>query len=232
VGILSGKRCLVTGATGGLGSEIARALAAEGAVLFLTGRKESALSEIAAQTHAAAAAADLASTTSVESMIGSARQQLGRVEVLVNCAGVFPVGRLGETSIVEFDRCFAVNVRAPFQLCQAFVPEMVQRGWGRVVNIGSSSAYAGFKETSVYCASKHGLLGLSRALHDEVKAHNVRVLCVSPGSIKTDMGHSVKNQDFSTFLEPKDVARFTVDLINQDGSMVAEEVRLNRMTIR
>ena len=229
---LAGERCLVTGASRGLGRELARALAAAGCQLFLTAREQAALSSIAHELGAASTAADLSQAQAVTDLAQRARDTLGGIDVLVNCAGVFPVASLSETSLEEYERCFSINVRAPFQLCRAFAPEMVQRRRGRVVNIGSSSAYAGFKDTSVYCASKHALLGFTRALHEELKPHNVRCFCVSPGSIQTDMGRHVKNQDFSTFLDPVELAGFVMELISYDGPMIAEEVRVNRMVIR
>ena len=236
---LRGKRMLVTGATGGIGREIARRFASVVGSLVLTGRNAQRLAETGAAlagsdlparviTHAA----DLGSDTDMSSLLDCVRREFGGIDVLVNCAGVFPVHALGEASVAEFDACFNVNVRAPFALCLALVPDMAARGWGRVVNIGSSSAYAGFKDTSVYCASKHALLGLSRSLHDEYKRQNVRVFCVSPGSVKTEMGRLVRNQTFETFLDPAEIAEFLLDLISHDGPMIAEEVRLNRILIQ
>ena len=139
---------------------------------------------------------------------------------------------LGQASVEVFDRCFAVNVRAPYCLCQAFAPEMADRRWGRIINIGSSSAYAGFKNTAIYCASKHALLGLTRSLHDELRHRNVRCFCISPGSIKTEMGRSVTGQDLETFLDPQEIAEFVVHVASYDGSMITDEIRLNRMVIR
>ena len=102
---------------------------------------------------------------------------------------------------------------------------------GRIVNIGSSSAYAGFKETSIYCGSKHALLGLSRAVYEELKEHNIRTFCISPGSVKTDMGKKVKNQNFDTFIDPKEIAEYVSFVMSFDGSMISEEIRLNRVFI-
>lgn len=232
--VIRGKRCLVTGATGGLGAEIARSLSRRGARLFLTGRGAAAVESLARAfgNGAAGAAADLRSPEAVAALIAAVRAAFGGIDVLVNNAGVFPVKALEETSAADYEECFAVNVRAPFLLARAFAPEMAAAGWGRILNIGSSSAYAGFKQTSLYCASKHALLGLSRALHDELKSSGVRVLCASPGSLQTPMGRAVRNQDFSTFLDPAEVAEVAVDLLARDGLMAVDEIRLNRMTIR
>jgi 3-oxoacyl-[acyl-carrier protein] reductase len=232
--VLRGKRCLVTGATGGLGTEIVRSLSRRGARLFLTGRNAASVEALARASGAGAAgaAADLRSPEAIAGLVTAARTVFGGIDVLVNNAGIFPVKTLAASTPDDYEECFAVNVRAPYLLARAFAPGMASAGWGRILNIGSSSAYAGFKETSLYCASKHALLGLSRALHDELKASGVRVLCASPGSVQTPMGRLVKNQDFSTFLDPAEVADLAVDLLARDGLMAVDEIRLNRMTIR
>ena len=157
---------------------------------------------------------------------------MGQVNVLVNSAGIFPVSSLGESSPEDFDRCFDVNVRAPFVLMQRLGTAMAERGWGRIVNIGSSSAYAGFKDTAIYCASKHALLGLSRALFQELKGSGVRVYCLSPGSIQTEMGKLVRGQVFETFMRPEEVARYLAFMISFDAEMISEEVRLNRVIVQ
>ncbi len=229
---LAGRRCLVTGATRGLGIELARALAGMGSRLFLTARNRETLSNVASAWGAESMAVDLADASAVAVLAAEALRTLGGVDIVVNCAGIFPTSTIMESNLEEFDRCFAVNVRAPFQLCNLLAAGMVAQRWGRLVNVGSSSAYAGFKNTSIYCASKHAILGFSRALHDELKEYNVRTFCISPGSIKTDMGRQVRNQDFETFLEPAEIAAFIVHLISHEGPMIAEEVRLNRMVIR
>jgi NAD(P)-dependent dehydrogenase (short-subunit alcohol dehydrogenase family) len=238
--VLEGKTCLLTAATGGLGREIALALAEQGTRLFLTSRTPTKLESLAAelqQTYgyrqgATYAAGDLASPDDVTDIITSARASMGHIDMLINCAGVFLNRSLEESTLEDFDHCFALNVRAPFLLTRAFAPDMARRGWGRIVNVGSSSAYAGFKNTALYCASKHALLGLSRSTYQELKAHNVRTFCVSPGSIKTAMGHLIKGQDYETFIDAREIAAYIVFMLSFDNEMIAEEVRLNRLFIQ
>lgn len=229
---LSGKRCLVTGASRGLGLAIAKALVAANAKVFMTAKGAEALSIEAGALGMPNMPADLANIRDVEHLAAKAVEEFGSIDILVNSAGIFPVASAIETDLDEFDQCMAINVRAPFQLARKFIPAMVKNNWGRILNIGSSSAYAGFKNTSVYCASKHALLGMTRALHDEVKAANVRVQCISPGSIKTDMGRQVVGQDFETFLDANEIAQVALDILSMDGAMIMDEVRLNRMVIR
>ncbi len=230
--ILAQKKALVTGVTGGVGRSIAARLKAAGCEVVGAGRNPDTLAEARETLGIKVIAADLATPAAVDALIQHTQLVLGEVDILVNSAGVFPVHGIDATTLAEFDRCFSVNVRAPFALCRALAPHMAKRRWGRIVNIGSSSAYAGFRNTSAYCASKHAILGLTRALHDEFKTANVRCFCVSPGSIQTDMGRQVQGQDFTTFLDPQEVGEFIVHLLTYDGNMISEEVRLNRMIIR
>jgi len=235
--VLKGKNALITGASGGLGGAIALQLARHGANVHVTGRRAEKLQALCkamapAGSRTGWSRGDLRTDGDIDAVVSEVQKTIGEVDILVNCAGVFPVQSLVESTVSAFDDCFALNIRAPFLLCRALAPSMVRKQWGRIVNIGSSSAYSGFKDTSVYCASKHALLGLSRALHDELKIHNVRTYCISPGSVKTPMGEQVPNQDYETFLEPEEVAEYVCFVISFDGGLVSEEIRLNRKTVQ
>jgi NAD(P)-dependent dehydrogenase (short-subunit alcohol dehydrogenase family) len=220
-----------------LGQANAAELALPGCRIFWPGRSPARLAH-PQRAHRArgldthAEAADLAEIANVERLARRAVELMGQVDILVNSAGIFPVAALEESTITDYELCFAVNVRAPFLLMRSLAPAMAQRRWGRIVNIGSSSAYAGFKDTAVYCASKHALLGLSRSLYQEYKERGVRVFCVSPGSIQTEMGRKVRGQIFETFIRPEEVARYLSFMISFDGEMISEEVRLNRVRIQ
>ncbi|NQU05217.1 MAG: SDR family oxidoreductase [Calditrichaeota bacterium] len=240
LGILDKKNVFITGATGGLGREIAAKLLNKGCNLFLTSLPEDQLRTLTEELRADCnvqrllyySACDLTRADEIEKIMQDVREKLINVDILINCAGIFPVKSLIETTETEFDICMNLNVKAPYLLSRSFVPDMCSKGWGRIVNIGSSSAYAGFAKTSLYCASKHALLGLSRSWHAELKDFGVRCFSVSPGSIKTPMGRQVPNQDYNTFIEPSDIADFVVFLITFDGNLVSDEVRLNRMFVR
>ena len=237
--ILQGKNCLITGSTGGLGKEIAREFAKNGCNLFLTGRNIEKLNSLKDeleknQIKIDFQQADLSDTDEIQKLFEKVKSTFSSIDILVNCAGVFPVKLLSDSTIDDFEKCFSVNVKAAFLLCKEFSQGMISKKWGRIVNIASSSAYAGFKNTSVYCSSKHALLGLSRSLHSELREHNVRTFCVSPGPIKTSMGHDIiKNENpderFDSFMNPDEIAEFIVYLISFDNEMVSEEIRLSRI---
>ena len=234
---LRDRRCLVTGATGGLGREIALAMDRVGCRVFPTGRNPVLIENLAGSLTPVVGhpppgfAADLRKPAEVEALVAAVRQAFGAIDILVNCAGVFPVRPFLETDNETLDACMQLHVTAPFVLSRAFAGDMVQAGWGRIINIASSSAYAGFRNTTAYCASKHALLGLSRALHDELKHSGVRVFCFSPGSIRSEMARVSVDQDYSTFLDPAEIAAFIVDVVSFDGTMIAEEIRINRMVM-
>ena len=232
--ILCGKNCLITGATGGLGKEIAKEFAKNGCNLFLTGRNNDKLNSLKNelendQIKIDFEDADLSDDGEIQKLIEKVKNTFVNIDILVNCAGVFPVKLLSDSTVEDFENCFSVNVKAAFVLCKEFSQGMISKKWGRIVNIASSSAYAGFKNTSIYCSSKHALLGLSRSLHSELKEHNVRTFCVSPGSIKTPMGKSVIGQNYETFLNPNEIAELIVRLVSFDNEMVSQEIQLSRM---
>ena len=234
---LQNKNCLITGATGGLGKEIAKEFAKNNCNLFLTSRSDEKLQNLKKEIESSTPdikiyyfAADISENGEIDKLIQEVREKISSIDILVNCAGIFPVKELADYTIDDFDRCFSINVRVPFILCKEFAQDMVKSKWGRIVNIASSSAYKGFRNTSIYCASKHALLGLSRSIHSELKEHNVRTFCVSPGSIKTSMSKEVlESPEYETFLNPKEVAEFTVFLISFDKEMISEEIQLNRI---
>ena len=232
--ILCGKNCLITGATGGLGKEIAKEFAKNGCNLFLTGRNNDKLNSLKNelendQIKIDFEDADLSDDSEIQKLIEKVKNTFVNIDILVNCAGVFPVKLLSDSTIEDFENCFSVNVKAAFVLCKEFSQGMISKKWGRIINIASSSAYAGFKNTSIYCSSKHALLGLSRSLHSELKEHNVRTFCVSPGSIKTPMGKSVTGQNYETFLNPNEIAELIVRLVSFDNEMISQEIQLSRM---
>ena len=236
---LNAKNCLLTGATGGLGQELAAKLVINGCNLFLTARNEKKLNKLTSllqkQTENKIKiyykSADLSKSDDVKDLIKYVKKKFNSIDILINCAGVFQVNFLKDTNLADFEKSFNVNMKAPFMLCKEFSQDMIKKRWGKIVNIGSSSSYNGYKKTSIYCATKHALLGFSRSLVDELKKYNVRTFCVSPGSIKTNMAKKLVEQDFDTFLDPKEVAEAILFVISHDNEMMIDELKLNRKKI-
>ncbi len=230
------KHCLITGATGGIGRQIALKMAENHCQLFLTGTDTQKLQKLQMDLEfrfcdkikTVSYPCDMDDINQVQELIDFAHQHLGHIDILINCAGNFIVKPLTFLSDDDFTSTFNINLRGPFMLCRAFASDMIKNQWGRIVNIGSSSSYLGTRNSSLYCAAKHGLLGFSRALHDELKEYNIRTFCISPGGTKTSMGHQIENQNFETFLDPEEIAETVSFICSFDGPMITEEIRLNR----
>jgi short-subunit dehydrogenase len=236
--ILINKNCFLTGATGGLGRQIAYSLISQNCNLFLTSKNELKLKKLVNDLKKRNdsitikyKAANLENSDDVDNIIKDVKTKSFSIDILINCAGIFPVKSISKSKSLDFDSCFSINVRAPFFFAKEFSKNMSSKKWGRIINIASSSAYDGFENTSIYSASKHALLGLSRSLDKELKSKNIRTICISPGSIKTKMGKKVPNQNYETFMNPKEIASLIISLISYDNEMTINEIRLNRMVI-
>ena len=234
---LTGKCAFISGATGGIGKAIALALAKIGCDLFITAPSNCELREVIAllkkhNVKVSGLSGDLSKKDDIYKIIKSAKEVFGQIDILINSAGIFPNMALFEVDDDLYSETLNVNFRSAFLFTREFAKGMVGQRWGRIVNVGSSSAYAGFGGTSMYCASKHALLGFSRAIHDELKQYNVRTYCISPSSTQSKMGLATKGQDYTTFLDPNDIAKYVVFVISFDSNIMAEEIFLKRMIVR
>lgn len=188
---LSGRRALVTGATGGIGRAIALALASAGASLVISGRAQAALEGLADEIgrvggQAVPWVADLSDPAGLQPAVDQLLAD-GGIDVLVNCAGTIARGSLSEIDDASWDHVFGVNLRAPFQFCRMVAPWMVQRGWGRILNVGSALSVQGKANAVAYVSAKHGLAGLTRALAAELGPAGVCVNALCPGYVRTDI---------------------------------------------
>lgn len=177
---LPGRTVLLTGASGGLGRAMARALAARGASLVLTGRRSDALASLAAETGGRAVACDLGDPTALERLASSVA---GEVDVLVANAALPASGRLASFTVEELDRALAVNLRAPMVLARALVPPMTARGNGHLVFINSLSGKAASIGSSVYSGTKFGLRGFALALREDLHGTGIAVSSLYPGFV-------------------------------------------------
>ena len=239
--ILKNKNCLITGATGGLGKEIAVELVKCGCNLFLTGKQEKKLEKLKGDINqyiknnsVQYQHTDLLNSNELNYLIKKIRAKFNSIDILINCAGIFPVNPISKNSLDEYDTCMNLNVRVPFVLAKEFSKDMVKNEWGRIVNIASSGAYNGLKNTTIYRSSKHALLGLSRSLYNELKEFNVRTFCISPGPIKTEMGKDIikkenPDEDYESFMNPTQIAEFITFVISFDNNLISPEIRLGRI---
>jgi len=187
-----GRNVIITGSARGIGRAIAQAFLDEGASVFAADVSVAGLEGTAAlapervRTHVV----DLADFDAAKDMVGAAIEQMGRIHVLVNCAGVMPSGPLVDVTRETFDRTFAVNARAPLATMQAVVPHMVEHGGGAIVNVASANAFRNESPESAYNASKAALVALTTAAAHELGHLGIRANCVAPGETLTPEAES------------------------------------------
>ena len=193
---LEGKRALVTGATKGIGLETAKVLAEAGADIAAVGRDADGLAKVAAAVtaagrHCVTIQADMGTVDGPEAAAREALAAFGTIDILVNNAGIALIDLLTEAAVEDWDRTMAVNLRAPFLLARALVPQMIARKAGKIVNVSSQAGVVGLEGHGAYCASKGGLNMLTKVMTVEWAKHNIQINSVCPTVILTPMGEEV-----------------------------------------
>jgi 3-oxoacyl-[acyl-carrier protein] reductase len=186
---LTGKCALVTGASGGIGAEVARVLHGAGATVGLSGTREGPLQALAAELggRAYVLPCDLSDAAAVEGLVKRAAEAMGAVDILVNNAGITRDGLMMRMSDEDWASVIDVNLTATFRLCRAAVRGMMKARWGRIVNISSVVGTTGNAGQVNYAASKAGMVGMSKSLAAEVASRGITVNAVAPGFIATAM---------------------------------------------
>jgi len=186
---LTGRFALVTGASGGLGGAIARALHGQGAAVGLSGTRREALEALAGELGARAHVlpCDLSNAASVEALVPAAEAAMGGLDILVNNAGVTRDNLFVRMKDEEWDAVIAVNLTAGFRLARACLKGMMRRRYGRIIGISSIVGFTGNPGQGNYAAAKAGMIGMSKALAQEVASRNITVNCIAPGFIATPM---------------------------------------------
>lgn len=233
---LAGRRALVTGGGRGIGRAIAVGFAEAGADVAVVGRDADRLAEVVSEVDAlgrtgVALPADLTRTADIPAVVDDARERLGGLDILVNCAGVQITGPAEEVTEADWDATLDSNLKALFFCCQAAGRHFLAQGHGKVINMGSTFALVGAREFAAYCASKGGVLLLTRTLAAEWAARGVNVNAIGPTAVRTEMNAYLLDdpQFLEGFLpalpagriaEPRDVVGAAVFLASAASDMV------------
>lgn len=206
---LTGRKALVTGATGGLGSAIARRLHAQGATVALSGTRVEVLEALAAELgeRAVVTPCNLSDRESVEALVPAAEEKLGGLDILVNNAGVTRDNLFMRLKDEDWDVVLAVNLTAAFRLSRAAVKSMMRRRYGRIISIASIVGVTGNPGQGNYAASKAGLIGMSKALAQEVASRNITVNIVAPGFIESPMTEALNEKQRDSILSDVPMGR-------------------------
>jgi NAD(P)-dependent dehydrogenase (short-subunit alcohol dehydrogenase family) len=191
-GALQGRHALVTGGGRGIGASIVRSLVGQGARVSLLGRTPATLEALAVELKSSGAqtfcaTADVSKRESVDAAFAAARTAFGPIEILINNAGQAISAPITKRDDALWERLLAINLSGTYFGMQAALPDMLQAGFGRIVNIASTAGLTGYPYVAAYCAAKHGVIGLTRAVAREVATRNITVNAVCPGYTDTDL---------------------------------------------
>ena len=235
-GKLDHKIALVTGAGRGIGKAISIALGSQGATVVLAARAMDKLEQAAIEVDKAGgkpviATVELTDENSIKKLAAKTAGIAGRLDVLVNCAGVTHAALLEKTETADWDRCMNVNARGAFMICRETIPLLRNSSRGCIINISSVVGVKGYPNQSAYTASKHAMRGMSMSLAEELKPDNIRVHLICPGGVNTEMASRVRPDiDTSELIEPEEIAEVALYLATHKGNAVMDEVHLRRAT--
>jgi 3-oxoacyl-[acyl-carrier protein] reductase len=205
---LAGKVALVTGGSQGIGAAIAERLASEGARVAVLASSDSAKAKKVADTitmaggKAEAFVANVVEPAQVTKLVKEVEAKLGPIDILVNSAGVYYATVVGETDEASYDRMVDTNLKGTWNTINALAPGMKTRKSGKIINIASVAGVMGIQTNAIYCATKAGIIMMTRALANELGPHGINVNCISPGNTETPINHEIRtNPSLKHFLE-------------------------------
>lgn len=228
---LTGKNALVTGATGGIGSAIAKALAKQGAKLVLSSTKEDKLQELANEIGGDVkfVACNLSDAAAVEALFDKAEELVGQIDILVCNAGITKDNLILRMKDEDFNHVIDVNLKSTFILNKNAIKKMMRRKYGRIINIASVVGVTGNPGQCNYVASKAGMIGMTKSLAAEVATRGITLNCVAPGFIQSPMTDILNDQQRAAILakipagkmgESSDIAKAAAFLASDDASYI------------
>ena len=235
-GKLAGKVAIVTGASRGIGRAISIALAQENATIVLAARSIRDLqhtTELVTQAGGIAhiVHVELTEEDSIRNLVKVTGEKLGRLDILINNAGITHSAELEQTSTEDWQRCISINARAPFILCREALPLLKKSPGASIVNISSVVGIKGYPLQSAYTASKHALRGMTISLAEELRSSEIRVHLICPGGVDTDMVDRVRPDIAKDeLIKPEEIAELVLYLVTHKGNAVLDELRIRRAT--
>jgi len=218
-GILAGKLALVTGGGRGIGAAIARALAGAGARVVVCGRGKPDLDTVAREIGGVALQLDLLDRRDTDAGLAS----IGPVDVLVNNAGIAESAALDRTTDAMWDQILELDVTAAFRVIRALVPSMISRRWGRVINVASNAGVSGYGYSVAYCAAKHAMVGMTRALAVDLARTGVTINALCPGWVETQMAEDAVTRIAAKTGRSADEARSQLAAMSPQRRMITPD---------
>lgn len=236
---IAGKSIIITGASSGIGEATARMLADRGAKLMLAARRQERLDKLTSEIEQAGGTAsyqvvDITERSEVEALAQATLKQYGRIDVLINNAGIMPLSRLDQLRVEEWERTVDINIKGVLYGIAAVLPHMQRAQSGHIVNLSSVAGHRVFPTGAVYCATKHAVRAISEGLRQEIGNH-IRCTIISPGAVATELTQSIKDPQASKNIEEVYAVAIKPDAVAQAIAYALEqpqEVDINEILLR
>ena len=226
---LKDKVAIVTGGGRGIGRAIAVTFAGEGAKIVVAARSSDQVKDVVNEIVEAGGKAigisvDVTNEDDVKKMVDETMDRFDRIDILVNNAGIFEPGPIASVDSETWRRVIEVNLIGTFHCSKAVTPILIGQGWGRIINNSSRSGKIGHPSLTAYCASKHGVVGFTKALAEELAPFNITVNAICPGLVETDMvSETIKEQAGDKIIKPSEIAELALYLASDSAAPVTGE---------
>ena len=231
---LNGQAAIITGAGRGIGRSVALTLARSGACVSLAARTESELEAVRAEIEDMGGQAwccptDVSREEEVIALVRGTAARFGRLDIVVNNAGIGVFGPLAETTTRDWDRIMAINARGPFMVCREALPYLGKQERSFIINVTSVVGFKGYRNQAAYSASKHAVMGMTKALAKEVQEQGIRVHAICPGGVDTQLVRDARpDLDPSVLMQPAEIADLVLFLVTRRGNAVVDEIYVRR----